>query len=139
MAIIVTVVIVVATVFSSNTDFAIAFGEPNASTAPSATVTPSPTAALNVTTVATKDNYYVPANLTVNVGTTVVWTNEGTDIHTATSYATGPGGTGYIWNSGILNPKQSYNYTFTQTGTFNYFCGVHPTIMFGQVVVIPKT
>ncbi len=106
---------------------------------PSTTPTQSPPTSGNTTVVVMKDNYYVPANLTIDIGTTVNWTNGGIDIHTTTSYTPGPGGTGYLWNSGILQPGQSYNYTFTQTGTFNYFCGVHPTTMFGQIVVIEPT
>jgi hypothetical protein len=63
----------------------------------------------------------------VAVGTKVIWQNNDNTQHTTTSVDG-------IWDSNILNPGQSFSFTFTQTGTFNYICNVHP--MTGTVVVV---
>lgn len=67
--------------------------------------------------------------IVIKVGTTVVWENRDNTQHTTTSTATPP-----IWDSGILNPGQNFNFTFTSTGTYDYICNVHP--MAGTVVVV---
>lgn len=67
--------------------------------------------------------------IVIKSGTTVIWQNRDNTQHTTTSTATPP-----IWDSGILNPGQNFNFTFTNTGTYNYICNVHP--MAGTVVVV---
>ncbi|MFN0278182.1 MAG: plastocyanin/azurin family copper-binding protein [Pyrinomonadaceae bacterium] len=62
-----------------------------------------------------------PANLTINVGDTVRWTNNDFATHTATSNTS-------VWNSGFLSNGQTFSFTFTGAGTFPYFCGVHPSM-----------
>jgi hypothetical protein len=64
----------------------------------------------------------------VKAGTQVIWKNDDNTQHTTTS------DTG-IWDSGIMNPGQSFSFTFTNPGTYSYFCNVHP--MVGVVVVVP--
>lgn len=64
----------------------------------------------------------------VAVGTQVIWENEDDTQHTTTSV-------NGIWDSGILNPGQSFSFTFTKPGTYSYICNVHP--MTGTVVVVP--
>jgi plastocyanin len=71
--------------------------------------------------VAIKDYAYDPAQLTVNVGDTVVWTNEDSAPHTVT-VSDGP----EKFNSPNLNKGDSFSYTFTKPGTYNYYCAVHP-------------
>ena len=111
---------------------------PSPSLTPTPKFTPSPSLSppTTVVTVIAKDDYFSPANLTITVETTVQWINQGAVFHTSTSYDTTLSGS-YFWNSGIIQRGQSYNHTFTTTGTYNYFCAVHPTTMFGQVVVNP--
>ena len=66
-------------------------------------------------------------NLTVAVGTTVMWTNLDTAPHTSTS-GQSPTSDG-IWNSGILSQNQaSAAIAFNTPGTFPYFCTVHPSM-----------
>ncbi len=72
------------------------------------------------------DDGFSPANLTIPVGSTVRWTNYDGDTHTATS----PGN----FNSGDIRTGQSWEFTFTSPGTFNYFCGYHSEMQ-GQIVV----
>ena len=84
---------------------------------------------------------------TVAVGDTVTWTWEGT-LHHGTNSGTcsgggGGGGYGYgggcmssgKWDSNIHQAPFSYSYTFTQAGTFPYFCDVHLDAMTGRVIV----
>ena len=71
---------------------------------------------------------YQPANLQVKAGTTVTWTNNDTAPHTVTFRDSS------LKSSGILRQGDTYSYTFTKTGTFTYYCDVHP-YMTAQVVV----
>ncbi len=64
-----------------------------------------------------------PANLTVNVGDTVIWRNNSFLQHTVTSgNSCSANGT---FNSGLINPDIVFQYTFTSIGDFPYFCILH--------------
>lgn len=76
------------------------------------------------------DNYYQPQTVTINVGDTVVWNNTGASYHTATSLI----GQAVTWDTGYLQPGQTYSFTFTKAGNFSYYCSPHPD-MTGTVVV----
>ena len=65
--------------------------------------------------------------LTVPVGTTVTWINHDDDPHTVTS-------TTNTFRSPGLDTDDTYSYTFTKPGTYEYFCTLHP-LMTGKVVV----
>jgi len=71
---------------------------------------------------------YSPASLTVSVGTTVTWTNGDRAPHTVTSSGSGP------LASPTLHQGGTYSYTFTQPGTYAYYCAIHP-FMHGTVTV----
>jgi plastocyanin len=62
---------------------------------------------------------YEPRTLTIDVGTTVRWENEGALPHTVTA-------TNAAYDSGIMAPGASYERTFDQAGTFSYLCTLHP-------------
>ena len=62
-------------------------------------------------------------DITVTVGTTVAWTNRDGVPHTTTELSDTE-----IWDSKSLQPGQSFEFTFTESGTFNYFCAIHPTM-----------
>src|SRR5215210_1824892 len=71
-----------------------------------------------------------PPNITVAPGTTVTWVNADRAPHTVT--ATDPAG---AFDSGTLQPGQSFSVTFTQPGTtYAYYCAIHPS-MTGTVTV----
>ena len=73
---------------------------------------------------------FVPAEVQVAPGTTVVWVNcEGADIDPHTSTADGG-----AWDSGFLRPGESYSRTFDEVGSFPYHCTPHP-FMRGTVAV----
>ncbi len=78
--------------------------------------------------VETKDFVFDPVSITVPMGTTVVWTNTGAAPHTAT---------GDFGDSGILDPGQTFEFTFNDAGTFAYFCAIHPDMQ-GEIIVDPN-
>lgn len=71
---------------------------------------------------------FSPASVNVNVGDTVTWTNQDSSAHTVTSDTPG------VFGSGQLAQGQTFQFTFSQAGTFAYHCAIHPT-MTGTVVV----
>ena len=73
------------------------------------------------------DRAYNPGDLTVAVGSTVIWVNTDTVVHTTTSNASG-------WNSGSIAPNQRFATTLQTAGTFAYHCAIHPG-MVGTVIV----
>jgi plastocyanin len=92
-------------------------------------MTPTPTPTQVANEVDARDNFFVPASITVPVGTTVTWTNIGLELHTVTSDTSG------IFNRGI-GPGQSFSFTFTEPGTYNYHCIPHEADdMVGEVIV----
>ena len=85
-------------------------------------------AAQDATDVITIDNFtFTPKELTVAVGTTVKWVNHDDIPHTVVEKKT-------TFRSKALDTDDSYSFTFTGAGTFDYFCGLHPH-MVGQVIV----
>ena len=70
---------------------------------------------------------FAPDAVTVDVGTTVTWTNTDAVAHTSTSDATG-------WDSGVVAPGGHFSRSFQTAGTFQYHCAIHPG-MVGTVVV----
>jgi plastocyanin len=80
------------------------------------------------------DKAYVPNPAEVKVGESVTWTNDDSQIHTATSGAVGAEDSGSVFDSGILSPKATFDFTFDTAGEYDYYCTLHPQ-MFGKVVV----
>jgi plastocyanin len=77
------------------------------------------------------DNFsFMPQTLTVPVGTTVTWINHDDIPHTVLS----------VDKTTIVSPAldtdEKFSYTFTATGTNDYYCSVHPH-MKGKVIVVP--
>jgi plastocyanin len=79
------------------------------------------------TTVTIRDFEFAPASVTIDVGDTVTWSNEGPTGHTATA-------DDGSFDTGLLSDGQSGSHTFGQAGTFSYFCEPHP-YMKGTVTV----
>jgi LPXTG-motif cell wall-anchored protein len=95
---------------------------------PAADKKPKPIAVAAASTgVTISDFQFAPASVTVNVGDTVTWTNNGPTPHSATS-------SGGVWDTGIMDAGQSGSHTFTEAGTFAYICTPHPN-MHGTIVV----
>lgn len=84
-----------------------------------------PTTTTTATPIAIKNFAFSPLNLTVATGTMVTWTNQDAAPHQIKSDA---------FNSTILNTGDTFSYTFTKAGTYNYSCSIHPS-MLGTVTV----
>lgn len=89
---------------------------------------PTPAAAASHT-VQIENYAYSPSSITVNVGDTITWTNDDTAPHTVTT-SSGP----QSLSSPYLSKGQSWSFTFTEPGTYSYYCAVHP-YMRAQVIV----
>jgi plastocyanin len=80
---------------------------------------------------------FMPAQLTVNVGDTVTWTNnETTSTYHTVSGSAFDSSPSCVTSTGVgcLQPGQHFSHTFTSAGTFDYHCKVHAS-MTGTVVV----
>lgn len=103
------------------------------STSPSPTPTPTPggpvaSVLIPIGAQSLGNRAYTPAELDINVGTTVTWMNTDAGVpHTTTSNAPG-------WDSGTVQPGTQFSHTFQTAGTFAYHCNIHPGMM-GTVVV----
>ncbi len=85
------------------------------------------------------NNCFSPGALSVTPGTTVTWKNTDTVSHYVTSGQPADNTTGTVFDSGnLIKPGGTYQFTFANAGTFNYFCTVHPW-MVGQVIVAAST
>jgi plastocyanin len=87
-----------------------------------------------VTRVSMRDDAFAPAYIQVVLGTMVTWTNEDNVPHNVTLSPVVFTASDN-WESGLLYPGQSYSYTFTSHGTFQYHCQEHPFVMIGTVIV----
>jgi plastocyanin len=70
---------------------------------------------------------FTPSTVTVRAGDTVVWINKDIVAHTATSSAGS-------FDSRVIPPEKSWNFTFKAKGNNSYVCTYHPT-MKGVVTV----
>jgi plastocyanin len=89
----------------------------------------TPTEATNANpqtyTVSIQGFAFNPANLTINQGDTVTWTNQDSAAHQIKETT---------FQSDMLATGQSYSHTFTTAGVYSYYCTVHPS-MTGQITV----
>lgn len=81
----------------------------------------------------TSNACFSPASLTINSGDTVEWTNVDTVTHTVTSGspANGPSG---VFDSSLIMGGASFENTFDEAGSYDYFCMIHPW-MVGNIQV----
>jgi len=85
------------------------------------------------------NNAYSPNHIKIKVGTTVVWTNDDSNMHTVTSGTSDSPDAGAAFDSGItslLTTSKTYSHKFTNVGDFDYYCRLHPT-MVAEVEVVP--
>jgi len=68
---------------------------------------------------------WLPAEISVGVGGTVTWSNDDTAAHTVTSGSPtyGPDG---IFDSSLFMAGATFEVTFDDSGSYDYFCMVHP-------------
>lgn len=75
---------------------------------------------------------FSPTPLRVPAGTTVTWRNQDAIEHSVTHGSKEQPGNAF--DSGLFSEGQTYAYTFTERGTFTYFCTRHPHMQ-GEIKV----
>ena len=91
--------------------------------------------------------WYDPPQMVVTVGDTLTWYNDDRESHTVTS-GESSGRFGWmdnkslgkpdgLFDSELFKPGESWSYKFEESGTFLYFCTIHPW-MEGIVIVEKK-
>lgn len=65
------------------------------------------------------------ATLTVKAGTTVTWTSQDSATHNIKSDT---------FNSPEIAQDGTFSFTFNDKGSFDYICGIHPTMQ-GKIIV----
>ena len=78
------------------------------------------------------DICYIPSQIIIGNGKQVIWVNEDSAFHSVTSGFYGE--PTELFDSGYLDPYQSFSFTFDETGIYDYHCTLHPW-MEGQVIV----
>ena len=75
-----------------------------------------------------KDFSFIPETFVIKIedSVTVTWKNEDSTIHDITI------------DNGLfdkeINPGENYSFVFTQKGTYNYHCDIHPS-MKGKLII----
>ena len=71
------------------------------------------------------DECYLPYDVSVATGATVLWSNDDSAAHTVSSGTIDAGLTG-VFDSGLFMAGGSFEFTFDTPGDYDYFCMVHP-------------
>jgi plastocyanin len=101
-------------------------GEPMATPEASPAASPEAVAEVDVKII---DFGFEPANVTVEAGGSITWTNTGAVPHSIFSDVT---------KSDIIDAGGTYNWTVDKpAGTYDYQCGLHPS-MTGTITVVEK-
>jgi plastocyanin len=74
-----------------------------------------------------EDDYFEPTDAVVDPGTTLMWINRGQEQHTVTA-------DDGQFDSGVLNPGDTFLTTIEGSGTLTYHCTLHPE-MTGSITV----
>lgn len=86
------------------------------------------------------DNAYVPPELTVTVGTEVIWTYVGPDApHSVTatdgSFDSHPECSSSRLDACMKMAGETFRFTFTTAGSFAYSCKIHGELMSGTIII----
>lgn len=84
------------------------------------------------------DKSFSPNHIKVKVGSSIIWTNDDSTIHTVTSGTPNTPDAGQVFDSGLtslVSPSKTYSHKFISAGEFSYFCRLHPT-MVGEIEVV---
>jgi plastocyanin len=102
-------------------------------TAPLKPIIANVTISTGASTQSAGQKYFDPVQVSVKVGTTIIWTNKDSASHTVTSGnpSAGPSGT---FDSGLIKAGNTFQYKFSSAGATEYFCTIHPW-MTGKIAV----
>ena len=99
-------------------------GTPDASPSASPGASPAASPAAGEVTIDIVDFAFEPASVTISLGTTVTWVNKGPTAHTTVAFDGGE----KTWDSGIMEAGDTFSFTPTEAGTYDYICGLHPNM-----------
>jgi len=94
-----------------------------------ATATPAATTSSDDKTVVVQlgEHFFDPSSIMVKVGTTVIWRNNGQQVHDIHARDGS-------FDSPLLNPGNTFTFTFNKPGLYRYYCIPHEGDgMIGQV------
>jgi plastocyanin len=82
---------------------------------------------------------FSPSSVTIAPGEKIIWIWMGSPHSSTSNASSGP----EVWDSGVLSTGATFSHTFTNPGTYPYYCVVHSsptgTAMNGVVQVVPST
>jgi len=81
---------------------------------------------------------FSPSNLVIDKDTTVIWYNDDTAAHTVTAGSARDGPNG-VFDSSLFMAGTTFENKFDTTGSFEYFCMVHPWMTGSITVLNPLT
>lgn len=82
-------------------------------------------------TISIKGLAFAKGTRTVAVGSTVVWKNLDGTAHTVTAKD------GTSFDSRNVDPGGTFSHTFSERGTFDYLCTIHPFMKGAITVLLP--
>jgi len=81
-------------------------------------VVPATAFAQDAPTVSVQDEVFVPPQVEFVAGNTLTWSSDGAEQHTITA-------DDGSFDSGIINPGDTFAFTFDASGTYPYYCQIH--------------
>lgn len=90
-------------------------------------ITTTPSQQQTSVSIAINNFTYIPPTIEITSGTKVTWTNNDSVAHTVTS-------NDKIFDSGNMPRNATFNFTFNNTGTYEYYCIPHP-YMKGKIII----
>src|ERR1700730_9123933 len=79
---------------------------------------PSTALAQDAPSVSVQDNLFVPKQAEIVAGDSLIWSHDGAVQHTITA-------DDGSFDSGIINPGDTFAFTFDASGTYPYYCQIH--------------
>ena|SRR5438132_1434021 len=68
--------------------------------------------------VSAQDDQFIPATTSITSSTLLTWQNDGVEEHTITA-------DNGAFDSGDLDPGQTFEFTFDSPGSYAYYCSIH--------------
>ena len=97
---------------------------------PTPTPTPTPTPISSLEKIKISGFKFVDNEISINVGSSIIWTNNDSSMHTATSIDS-------KFDSGYLYENQTYEFKFLNAGIYTYRCSLHSG-MIGKINVFAE-
>jgi plastocyanin len=84
-----------------------------------------------ISTIEISDTIFAPVEIVIPRGTEITWANKDDEDHSIKNSLP----ENFLFESGSLKPNDEYSFSFTQQGTFEYFCPLHPAEKKGIIIV----